>query len=163
MSATATPTAAAREYEFDLPIGFVDEDGKHHRTAVVRKMTGRDEAILADRRHRHNAARMVTELLASCLVRLGDRERPGVRVVQQLYSADRHYLLLKLREITFGPEMPASYACPTCRESTQIVEDLEAMPISRLADGELPEDMTIELEDGYLDREGGVEAPDQVR
>src|SRR5258708_5697456 len=104
-----------REFEFELPIGYVDDDGRLHRTAVLRKMTGRDEAIMADKKHRTNGARMITELLGSCLARVGDVVKPGIGVAQALYSADRHFLLLKLREITFGSEMPATYACPPCR------------------------------------------------
>ena len=148
------PQPPTREFEFELPVGHVDDDGKVHRTAVLRKMTGRDEAVMVEKRNRNNGARMISELLGNCLLRIGDLERPGLRTAQQLYSADRHYLLVKLREITFGTEMPATYACPTCRESTQVVEDLSALPVRRLEDGELPGDIVVELEDGYVDRDG---------
>jgi len=89
------PERHAREFAFELPIGYLDADGRPHRSAVLRKMTGRDEAILADRHNRNNAARMITELLASCLLRLGTVERPGRAVVQTLYSGDRYFLLMK--------------------------------------------------------------------
>jgi hypothetical protein len=141
-------------FEFELPIGYVDHDGCVQRTAVLRKMTGRDEAIMADRRNRNNAARMITELLASCLVSLGAIQRPSTQVAQALYSADRYYLLLKLREITFGPELNATYACPTCRESVALVEEIPELTVTRLAPGDVPEDIVVELEDGYVDREG---------
>ena len=127
-----------------------------HRTAVLRKMTGRDEAILTDKRNRHNGARAITELLGSCLVRLGEVERPGSQVTRKLFSADRHYLLVKLREITFGPEMEATYSCPTCREATIMVEDLSTLEVNKLDNGSLPEDIVVYLEDGYYDRDGEV-------
>lgn len=145
-----------RSFEFTLPIGYVDEDGVQHRTALLRKMTGRDEAIMADKRHRHNGARMITELLGSCLERLGKIERPGTRVTQALYSGDRHYLLMKLREITFGPEMQATYSCPTCSEATVTSEDLDDLEVVYLDDGAPPDDILVELEDGYADRGGEV-------
>jgi hypothetical protein len=116
----------AREFTLELPIGYVDADGRLHRTAALRKMTGRDEAIMADKTNRTNAARMITELLANCLKRIGDIEKPRRTIVQQLYSGDRYFLLMKLREITFGPEMRASYSCPTCREANDLLEDLSA-------------------------------------
>jgi len=144
----------AREFEIELPIGYLDADGSLHRTAALRKMTGRDEAIMADKNNRNNAARMVTELLANCLVRLGDIEKPGRPIVQQLYSGDRYFLLMKLREITFGPDMQASYSCPTCREANGLIEDLAALDVIRLADGELLEDIVVVLDDGYDDRNG---------
>jgi hypothetical protein len=143
-----------REFEFELPIGYQDDDGCVHRSAILRKMTGRDEAMMADKKNRHNGARMVTELLGSCLVRIGAIDRPGSRVAQALYSADRYYLFIKLREITFGPELQASYVCPTCRESTMMVEDLSELEVVKLAEGELPEDMVVHLEDGYYERNG---------
>jgi hypothetical protein len=144
----------AREIECLLPIGYEDEDGRHHRSAVLRKMTGRDESIIADKAHRNNASRMMTELLASCVVRLGTIERPSRQVVQSLYSADRYFLLMKLRELTFGPEMQATYSCPTCREATTTIEDLSMLDVISLAEGEVAQDITVELSDGYVDRDG---------
>lgn len=145
-----------RSFEFDLPIGHVDADGRLHKKAALRKMTGRDEAVIADKSNRNNGARLITELLANCLVRLGTIERPAKPLIQSLYSADRHFLLMKLREITFGAEMQATYACPTCREANVVMEDLSALPVTRLDDGESPKDIVVELEDGYLDRSGTV-------
>jgi hypothetical protein len=147
---------ARREFEFELPIGYADADGRIHRTAVLRKMTGREEAVMADKRNRNSGARMITELLGSCLVRLGELARPGGKVAQALYSADRHYLLLKLREITFGAELQGTYSCPTCRAAAVLNDDLTALEVVKLADGELPEDTVVQLQDGYQDPGGGV-------
>jgi hypothetical protein len=119
-------------------------------------MTGRDEAIMADKKNRNNGARMITELLGNCLLRVGDLEKPGVKVAQALFSADRHFLLMKLREITFGPEMQANYSCPTCHEANAVVEDLQDLEVVKLSNGDLPEDIVVHLEDGYLDRSGDL-------
>lgn len=145
-----------REHEFELPIGHVDADGRIHRKAVLRKMTGRDEALMADKANRGSGARLITELLASCVVRLGSIEKPQRPVIQGLYSADRHFLLVRLREITFGAEMQATYVCPSCRQASSALEDLSSLPVRRLEDGELPRDIVVELCDGYVDRSGAV-------
>jgi hypothetical protein len=145
-----------REFEFELPIGYLDADGQLHRAAVLRKMTGRDEAVLADKKNRNSGARMITELLGNCLLRLGSMERPGSKVAQALYSADRHFLLVKLREITFGSEMQGTYSCPTCHAANVLVEDLAFLEVVKLGDGELPEDIVVYLEDGYMERTGEV-------
>ena len=145
-----------REFEFELPIGYEDADGQVHRTAMLRKMTGRDEAVMADKRSRANGARMITELLAGCLVRLGSIEKPGAKVTQQMFSADRHFLLVKLREVTFGEEMQATYSCATCHQATVVAEDLSELEVVRLPAGSLPEDMMVQLDDGYVDRNGEV-------
>jgi hypothetical protein len=158
LSELESPPAAVRGpqgFEFELPIGYVDADGRVHRTAVLRKMTGRDEAIMADRRNRNSGARMISELLSSCLIRLGEIEQPAQPVVRSLYSADRYYLLLQLRGITFGPELQATYACPTCRESLTLMEDIDSLEVRRLEGAGVPENIVVELEDGYYERTTG--------
>jgi hypothetical protein len=145
-----------REFELELPMGYEDQDGRVHRTVVLRKMTGRDEAVMADKRYRNNGAKMITELLGNCLVRLGDLDSPGPRVVQRLFSADRHFLLVRLREITFGPYMRATYSCTTCHQATECTEDLAELEVVPLEDGQLPEDMVVRLDDGYVDRAGNI-------
>lgn len=145
-----------REAEFTLPIGYTDDEGRTHRVAVLRKMTGREEAILADKRNQRNGGRLVSELLASCMLRLGEVDKPTVNTVEHLYSADRNFLLLKLRSMTFGAELQAGYSCNTCGEAVQTVEDLDGLPVRMLGEGESPEDITVQLEDGYSDKDGQV-------
>jgi len=89
--------AVRRQYEVTLPIGYTDGEGTVHRQVVLRKMTGREEAILADRKLQRNGGKLVTELLASCIIRFGELESNGRGPVTSLYSADRNYLLLRLR------------------------------------------------------------------
>ncbi len=149
-------TASKREMEVTLPIGFTDEEGRVHRSAVLRKMTGKEEAILADRRNQRNGGRLVSELIHSCLVRLGELPKNGVNTVEKMYSADRNFLLLKLRSLTFGPELQANYTCPSCGEPLHVVEDLDELPVRGLGAGESAEEIGVELEDGYVDKDGSV-------
>lgn len=144
----------AREFEFKLPIGMVGEDGQQQSVAVLRKMTGREEAILADRRYQRNGGKLVTQLLHSCLVRLGDKPKNGLSAVANLYSADRNFMLLKLRSITFGTELDTSYTCSSCGEPIKMLEDLDELPVHQLPEGETPDDIVVELDDGYYDKEG---------
>lgn len=145
-----------REFEFTLPIGYMDGESTVHRTVVLRKMTGKEEAIMADKRFQRNGGKLVTELLHSCITRVGTLSPNGRSTVADMFSADRNYLLLKLRSITFGAELPTSYHCPSCNEKLQLTEDLDALPINYLPDGEAMEDILIDLEDGYMDRDGQV-------
>jgi hypothetical protein len=151
-----------REYEVTLPIGCVDEEGKTRRIAVLRKMTGHEEAVLADRRFQRNGGKLLTELLTSCIVRLGDAA-PTRAAVAAMYSVDRNYLLVRLRSITFGPELPATYTCPGCGESVQVTEDLDNLPVESLPDGEGVDDILVELEDGYFDRDGTIHTALRLR
>ncbi len=144
-----------RELEVTLPLGFTDKEGVLHRSAVLRKMTGKEEAILADRRTQRSGAKLVTDLLHSCLVRLGDLPSAGSSVVDKLYSADRNFLLLKLRALTFGPELQAGYTCPSCGEAVATVENLDELPV-RTLEGLSGEEIHVELEDGFVDKDDQV-------
>jgi hypothetical protein len=154
-----TPPRAAprgRQVELSLPIGYTDSEGRLHRDVTLRKMTGTEEAILADRRNQRNGGKLVTDLLHSCLVKLGDLPQNGRSTVAGMYSADRNFLLLRLRSITFGAELDASYSCPSCSDTIRVTEDLDELPVRTLTEGDAPDDIAIELEDGYLDKDGQV-------
>lgn len=144
-----------RDFDFELPVGYIDEDGRLHRTATLRKMTGHEEALLADRKLRQNGGRLVTELLANCLTRLGDVSVINRHFVSQLTSPDRNYLLMELRKITFGPELQTHYVCPSCNETIEQVQDLQELPVQRV-NGEGPQPILVDLEDGYQDKNGEV-------
>jgi len=146
-------TAVGREFEFTLPLGYKDDEGRMHRATTMRKMTGREESILADKRFHRNGGKLVTELLVNCIIRLGELERCDRSVVSRLYSVDRNFLLLKLRSITFGSELQATYTCPACRESVTMTEDLDDLPVKALSNGDGPEDIVVQLEDGYVERD----------
>jgi len=147
---------AQREFELTLPIGYTDAEGATHRRVVLRKMTGREEAILADRKYARNGGKLVTELLHSCIVEIDGLEKNGRGPVAGMYSADRNYLLLRLRSITFGSELESTYTCPGCGESISALEDLDELPVRMLQEGEEQQDLTVELEDGWMDKEGQI-------
>jgi predicted RNA-binding Zn-ribbon protein involved in translation (DUF1610 family) len=146
-----------------LPVGYTDGEGSLHRNVVLRKMTGREEAILADRKYQRNGGKLVTALLHSCILQLGSLTPNGRSPVTRMTSADRNYLLLKLRSITFGNELDAAYACPGCGERQQVTEDLDELPVRELADAEGRGEIAIELEDGWVDGEGQVHTALRLR
>jgi hypothetical protein len=145
-----------REIEVTLPIGVAGDGGAVHRDVTLRKMTGREEALLADPAYQRNGGKLVTGLLASCVTRIGDLDSVPRALLERMYSADRNYLLLRLRSFTFGSELPAGYGCPSCGHRFELVEDLDELPVRMLPDGETPEDVVVELDDGYVDRDGNV-------
>jgi hypothetical protein len=151
-----TAATSARETEVTLPIGYVDDSGHAHKQVVLRKMTGRDEALLADPVNQRNGGKLVTALLHSCMRAAGEGEGLSRRDIDAMYSVDRNYLLIKLRSLTFGPELAASYTCPACGDRFETVENLDELPTTMLPEGELPEDISVELLDGYVDKDGSV-------
>ncbi|TEB07875.1 T4 bacteriophage base plate protein [Pelotomaculum schinkii] len=143
-----------REFDVLLPVGYTDGSGRVHRQAVIRKMRGHEEALLYDQTL--SAGRLVTELIRSCLIRLGGIEAVSSQIVSELYTVDRNYLLLELRRITLGDRLPAVYVCPRCGTEISVAQDLSRIPVRRLEEGQALADITLQLEDGYIDREGAL-------
>jgi hypothetical protein len=137
-----------------LPVGLEDEDGESVRALGLRKLTGNEEALLVEPRLRHNGGKLITALLASS-VRSPRGEKLPPAMVRRLTSADRNFLLLELRRLTFGDELEARYQCPRCRESTLVLEDLGALDVRTPEDG-AQDEILVELEDGYRDPSGAV-------
>lgn len=136
-------------YKVMLPVGYTDGDGTVHREATLRKMTGKEEALMADPRLRKNGGRLMTMLLANCVTAIGTLARVDAEVTARLYSADRNYLLMELRRATFGDELEASYTCPHCGHTTGVVEDLATIPVKRLERGDGSTEIAVQLEDGF--------------
>lgn len=110
-------------YTFTLPSGL---------EAELREMTGAEESLLTNRRLMKDGEG-VNQVLRNCLVRLGDRTELAAKDVLDLLSGDRLFLLVKLRQISFGDEVDLSLACPAkdCGEVTDVhiaLDDLEATP-----------------------------------
>jgi hypothetical protein len=143
-----------RSFPVLLPIGYTDAAGHRHRRGEIRKLRGSDEALFYD--SALNGAALVTALIHRTLVRLEGMEQIEPVLIEQLYSADRNYLLYELRRITFGNRLRTSYLCPVCEQDVTLTEDLDTLPIRRLADDEVLAPIAVRLEDGFQDRRGTV-------
>ena len=133
--------------------GGVWRDGVRHRTAVLRPLTGADEAFLLEEAAALLRAERTTALLARCLVRLDPWPEVTPQAVRELTVGDREALLLHLRRLTLGERIECVLRCPrpACGEKMDLdlaVGDLLVPPYPEAA----PE-YTAELGD---DREGGA-------
>jgi len=138
-----------------LPVGLEDaETGDVLRELTLRKMTGNEEAVLAEPKLRRNGGKLVSALIAGC-ARV-DGKPLGVEAARRLTSADRNFLLLELRRLTFGDLMDAQYTCPRCGTATHVMEDLDDLPIRTVDDGATDADIEVHLDDGYRDADGNV-------
>ncbi len=70
-------------------------------------------------------------LLTRCVHRIGPVSPISSDMVRSLLIADRHYLLLKLREATFGDHVQATVQCPweACRKKVDIDFSLHDIPV----------------------------------
>jgi hypothetical protein len=138
-----------------LPVGLEDEEtGEVLREVSLRKLTGNEEALLVEPRLRQNGGKLITALLASCVRGPDSGERLAAATVRRLASADRNYLVLEVRRLTFGDELEARYQCPRCGATTFALEDLAQLEV-RTVD-ELEDEIRVELRDGFRDTTGEV-------
>jgi hypothetical protein len=100
-----------------LPHGLL-EGGHRRSTAVLRHVTGADEADLAATRDR-SRAEQVTGLLARCVVHVDGIEVDD-EVVRRLTVGDREALLWHLRAGVFGDGLACIVDCPACGERMDI-------------------------------------------
>ena len=81
----------------------------------------------------NNVITLLTEVLANCIESIGPIREINTDVVRQLLICDRDYLLLKLRQITFGDRIDAQVQCPneSCRKLMHIDFDIKNIQIER--------------------------------
>ncbi len=109
------------EYEFTLPVGFVDRDGNVHRQGVMRMATAMDEiAPLRDPRVRANQAYLAIVLLARVVTRLGNLPTINTGVIENLYVADLAYLQALYRQLNEEGKTTLAVTCPNCQTQHEV-------------------------------------------
>jgi hypothetical protein len=113
-----------------LPGGYWDREGTLHRRFELAALTGREEELLAQVPDRPAAA-LVTEVLARVLRSLGSISPVPAQVVRQLLVGDRQFLLLRLRQATFGDRVHAGLVCPWagCGKRVSVEFSLADVPV----------------------------------
>jgi hypothetical protein len=103
------------EYEFKLPLGYVDADGNLHREGVMRLATAADEIVpLKDPRVQANEAYLILILLSRVITRLGSLSQINPKIIEGLYSADLAYLQEFYNRINRSGEARMEALCPKC-------------------------------------------------
>ena len=81
------------EYEFVLPMGYVDKDGNIHRDGVMRLANARDEIVpLNDLRVQRNRAYLIIVLLSRVIKKLGSIDEVNTGVIESMFAADLRFL-----------------------------------------------------------------------
>jgi hypothetical protein len=109
------------EYEFTLPLGFLDDDGTLHREGVMRLATGADEVEpLKDARVQRNPAYLTLILLSRVVTRLGSLEAITPKTIEGLFAADVAFLQDTYNEVNGGPREPV--VCPACDHAFEVAQ-----------------------------------------
>jgi hypothetical protein len=100
---------------------------------TLRPMTFEDEKSMLSKRGGN--ADIINRLLAKCLNNID---------VQQLLQMDKLYILMKLREISYGAEYAVSINCPNCKSENKVKFELSTFNINYV-DDEFTNPITLQL------------------
>jgi hypothetical protein len=105
------------EFDFELPMGYVDKDGNLHKKGTMRLATAIDEiTILNDMRVQSNEAYIVIVLLARVITSLGSLPAVNTNVIENLFTADLTYLQEFYRQINESGHTRKEFICPHCNK-----------------------------------------------
>ena len=109
------------EFEFELPMGFVDKEGNLHKKGSMRLATAMDEiTILNDMRVQSNNAYIVIVLLARVITSLGTLASINTNVIENLFASDLTYLQEFYRQINETGSTRREFICPHCQQPFEL-------------------------------------------
>jgi hypothetical protein len=113
--------ALQTEFEFILPLGYVDREGNVHKQGTMRLATAMDEITpLSDMRVQSNEAYLVIVLLTRVVTGLGSLRHINTSVIESLFAADLAYLQEFYRQINETGQTLRSLTCPHCDEAFDV-------------------------------------------
>jgi hypothetical protein len=109
------------EFGFELPVGYVDENGTLHKRGTMRLATAMDEiSPMSDMRVKTNEAYMVIVLLARVITNLGTLGSVNTSVVEKLFAADLAYLQAFYQRINETGKTRIPHTCPLCGKTFEL-------------------------------------------
>lgn len=109
------------EYEFTLPMGFVDSSGNLHSTGTMRLATAADEILpQRDERVRANPAYLTVIILSRVVTRLGDVPLITTGTIENLFAADLEYLQDLYNTINQISVDSIPLHCESCAELVEV-------------------------------------------
>lgn len=109
------------EFPFQLPRGYVDQEGTVHRDGTMRLSTARDELVpLRDVRVQENPAFLSVVLLGRVITRLGTLPRVHDGIVENMFASDLAFLQDFYRQINAEGHTRAAVQCPHCSQPFEV-------------------------------------------
>jgi len=104
------------EFSFELPRGYVDDEGQVHRNGVMRLATARDEILpLRDPRVRDNESYLTVLLLSRVVTELGELSQVTPGTIEGLFASDLAFLQDLYRRVNQEGHTQAAVVCPQCK------------------------------------------------
>jgi hypothetical protein len=109
------------EFDFVLPLGYVDAEGNLHREGAMRRATALDEIEpLRDPRVERNQAYLAVILLSRVVTRLGSLSQVNPHVIENLYAADLAHLQELYNRMNAPEPERVNATCPECEHRFQL-------------------------------------------
>lgn len=103
------------EFDFVLPLGYVDESGNLHKEGAMRLATAGDEIMpMKDPRVQQNPAYLTVILLSRVVTRLGNLKMITPKVVEDLFAGDFAYLQEMYNRTNQNGSNVIRASCPKC-------------------------------------------------
>lgn len=102
-------------FPFELPRGYVGDDGTVHRHGVMRLATAKDELLpLGDFRVKENPAYLTIALLARVVTSIGTVDTITTGTIENLFASDLAFLQDLYRRVNTEGHTRAAVTCPSC-------------------------------------------------
>ena len=109
------------EFDFTLPMGYVDESGNLHKEGKMRLATAADEILpMKDPRVQNNPSYLTVVLLARVVTRLGTLPMMNTNIVENLFSKDFTYLQDMYNRVNQDGSNTVGAICPKCEHNFKV-------------------------------------------
>ncbi len=109
------PMSFETEFEFELPKGYIDEQGNLHRKGIMRLATAADEVLpLRDPRVQQNPGYLTIIVLSRVVTKLGDLRAIDTKTIEKMFTADMAYLQDFYQRINEMETPNIRVVCPRC-------------------------------------------------
>lgn len=112
------------EFSFELPRGYVDENGTLHKKGTMRLATAADEILpLRDPRVQQNPSYLSIILLSRVITKLGDLKAIDTKVIERLFTVDLGFLQNFYQQINEVEAPKIKTSCPKCDHEFEVEID----------------------------------------
>ena len=108
-------------FDFTLPKGLVDDQGKAHRHGIMRLATAKDEIqVQSDRLVQQNPAYRSLVMLSRVITQLGDLPEVRLEHLENLFTSDIAYLREFYDRINQQGNAQLQVQCPQCASEFRV-------------------------------------------
>lgn len=112
------------EFNFSLPMGYVDKEGTLHKEGTMRLATAGDEIIpLKDPRVQQNPGYLSVILLSRVVTKLGSLDMMNTKIIEDLFAADFTYLQQMYNRFNQTGHSQINATCPKCNHTFEVEDE----------------------------------------